>query len=114
MLDLSLSGKVKGIYAGAVFLGCLTASATVSAQTVPVVGGGLASSSELLNVGLVVGGDMLNGSLLDDTLSLPSAGLVLGGSLIDVVLPVLSLDLLGSLPSTGSVLELVDVPTSPL
>ena len=54
---------------------------------------------------------MLRGSLLDDTLSLPGAGVVLGGSLLDTVG---SLSLPTSLPVNTGVLELVDIPAQAL
>jgi hypothetical protein len=89
----------------------VAASSSLSAQTMPAVAGIVPSSSELLDVGLVVGGDMLRGSLLDDTLNLPGAGVVLGGSLLDTVG---ALILPASLPANTAVLKLVDIPAQAL
>ncbi|WP_373091663.1 hypothetical protein [Zhongshania sp.] len=57
------------------------------------------------------GGDMLNGSLFDDTLSRLGAGVVLGGLLLDTVG---SLSLPTSLPLNTGLLELVDIPAQAL
>ncbi|MEX1670093.1 hypothetical protein AB4876_14320 [Zhongshania guokunii] len=77
--------NAKGICSSAVFIVALAGSGALSAQSLPVVSDFLASTNGLLDVGLVLGGDMLSGSLLDDTLNIPNAGLVLSGDLIDSV-----------------------------
>jgi hypothetical protein len=102
-------GGYRALNTCALVLVAMAASSSLSAQTVPA--GIVPSSSELLDIGLVVGGDMLSGSLLDDTLSLPGAGVVLGGSLLDTVG---SLSLPTSLPVNTGVLELVDLPAQAL
>lgn len=95
MLKLWKKGKLMGAGSCALFLGALTVSSSLSAQTLPAVG-------DLLDVGLVLGGDMLSGTLLNDTLSLPGAGLVLGGDLLDSVGSVSTFELLGSLPGLSA------------
>jgi hypothetical protein len=104
-------GGYRALNTCALVLVAMVASSSLSAQTVPVVAGIVPSSSELLDIGLVVGGDMLSGSLLDDTLSLPGAGVVLGGSLLETVG---SLSLPTSLPVNTGVLELVGLPAQAL
>jgi hypothetical protein len=95
MLKLLSKRGSLGAYSGGLLLGALLLSSPLSAQTLPAVG-------DLLDVGLVLGGDMLGGTLLNDTLSLPGAGLVLGGDLLEGVGSVSTFELLGSLPGLSS------------
>ena len=104
MLNLKFKGSLRKGLSAALFLMTLSASGSLFAQTLPALGGSLPNTSELLNVGLVFGGNLLQGTPLQDTLFVPGVAVVFGDTVIGAAAPS------SSASSGASVLEFVDTP----